>query len=339
MSAGLEILAVKDLLIPTPAGLYCPVGDFYIDPRERVHRAIITHAHSDHARRGCQHYLAAQPSKALLRQRLGSRAVIETLRYGQTVQHNGVRVSLHPAGHILGSAQVRLEYAGDVWVVSGDYKLHEDPTCEPFEPLRCDVFLTESTFGLPCYRWPPPQQEIHRLERWWRNNQQNGLTSIVLAYSIGKAQRLLASLNAEIGPIVVHPSVAQHLEAYRAAGVKLPKVRRSDDLMALLSKGQCLILAPPAARRSNWWWPFRPCAWAWVSGWVLRSSQFRIRFDAPEQYTSTNVGFVISDHADWPGLQQAIEMSGARTVWVTHGYTEAFAAWLRKSGRTTVVLE
>lgn len=331
---------LKDLLVPTPAGLYCPVGDFYIDPRQRVDRAIITHAHADHAHRGCRWYLAAEPSKGLLRQRLGSRAAIETLRYGKAISLKGVRVSLHPAGHILGSAQVRLEYAGEVWVVSGDYKLQHDPTCEPFEPLRCDVFLTESTFGLPCYHWPEPQQEIHRLESWWQHNQRQNLTSIVLAYSIGKAQRILASLRTDLGPVVVHPAVAQHLEAYRAAGIRLPPVRRTDDPMALLSKGRCLILAPPAARRSNWWWPFRPCAWARASGWVLRSPQYRADWEgANHHHAVLDVGFVISDHADWPGLQQAVELTGARTVWVTHGYTEAFASWLRKTGRTTVVLE
>ncbi|GBD37000.1 Ribonuclease [bacterium HR36] len=331
---------MRDLLIPTPAGWYCPIGDFYIDPRQGVNRAIITHAHSDHARRGCRHYLAAKASKTLLQQRLGRRAAIETLRYGEPLCLNGVRISLHPAGHILGSAQVRLEYGGEVWVVSGDYKLQPDPTCEPFEPLRCDVFLTECTFGLPCYCWPPPDQEMRRLESWWQDNQSQGVTSIVLAYSIGKAQRILASLRPELGPIVVHPTIAQHLEAYRAAGVALPTVRRTDDPMALLQKGRCLIIAPPAARRSHWWWPFRPCAWSWASGWVLRVPQYRLYGQAANHHTpACDVGFVLSDHADWPGLQRAVEMTGARTVWVTHGYTAAFAAWLRKSGRTTLVLE
>jgi putative mRNA 3-end processing factor len=174
------------LLTPTPAGLYCSVGDFYIDPCRQVERAIITHAHSDHARRGCRHYLAARPSRDLLRQRLGKRANIETLRYGETVNHRGVRVSLHPAGHILGSAQVRLEYAGEVWVVSGDYKLQPDPTCDPFEPIRCDVFCTECTFGLPCYRWPPPQDEIARLEQWWQANQQKAPLALCLRIVSGR---------------------------------------------------------------------------------------------------------------------------------------------------------
>jgi putative mRNA 3-end processing factor len=328
------------LLTPTPAGLYCSVGDFYIDPCRQVERAIITHAHSDHARRGCRHYLAARPSRDLLRQRLGKRANIETLRYGETVNHRGVRVSLHPAGHILGSAQVRLEYAGEVWVVSGDYKLQPDPTCDPFEPIRCDVFCTECTFGLPCYRWPPPQDEIARLEQWWQANQQKSTTSIVLAYSIGKAQRILASVHAELGPILVHPAVAQHLEAYRASGIRLPRVRRIDDPLATLHKGRALILAPPAGRRGNWWRPFQPCVWALASGWIQRPRSPLDRFPDYSGYApACSTGFVLSDHADWPGLQQAVEWTGARTVWVTHGYTEAFAAWLRHTGRTTVILE
>jgi len=328
------------LLMPTPAGLYCPIGDFYIDPCQRVEYAIVTHAHSDHARRGCRRYLAASPSKDLLRQRLGPRAVIETVGYGETVDRRGVRVSLHPAGHILGSAQVRLEYGGEVWVVSGDYKLQPDPTCAPFEPIRCDVFLTESTFGLPCYRWPPPDREIARLEQWWQANQQRRVTSVVLAYSIGKAQRILASIHAEIGPILVHPAVAQHLEAYRAAGVRFPEVRRTDDPWALLQKGRALILAPPAGRRGHWWRPFQPCAWALASGWIQRTHSSANRFPDYNGYLPRyDTGFVLSDHADWPGLQQAVEWTGAQTVWVTHGQTEAFAAWLRQTGRTAVVIE
>ncbi|MCS7016780.1 MAG: ligase-associated DNA damage response exonuclease [Gemmatales bacterium] len=331
---------MKDLLIPTPAGLYCPQGDFYIDPRDRVQRAVITHAHSDHARRGCRSYLAALPSKELLRQRLGGRAHIEALRYGESINIRGVRVSLHPAGHILGSAQVRLEYRGEVWVVSGDYKLQQDPTCEPFEPVRCDVFLTESTFGLPKYNWPAPEQEIARLEAWWRANQTRQVTSIVLAYSIGKAQRILASVNPEIGPIVVHDAVARHLEAYRATGVRLPKVKQCSDPMAILERGRCLLLAPPGARRSRWWQSFRPCAWAWASGWVLSRPQYRMNWgDSEDKSNPLVTGFIISDHADWPGLQRAIELTGAQTVWVTHGYTESLAAWLRHSGRTAVLLE
>src|SRR4051812_5596007 len=216
----MEVMA--PLLAPTDDGLYCPLGDFHIDPWRPVPRAVITHGHADHARRGCAQYLAAAPGEPVLRVRLGPDADLIPLPYGQPLDLNGVRVSLHPAGHILGSAQVRLEYRGEVWVVSGDYKLGPDATCAPFEPIHCHTFITESTFGLPIYRWPTEADVFADVNAWWRANAAAGRASVLYAYALGKAQRLLAGLDPSIGPIYCHGAVEVLNDAYRAAGVALP---------------------------------------------------------------------------------------------------------------------
>src|SRR5215212_2870433 len=175
----------------TDRGLHCPAADIYIDPWLPVDRAVITHAHGDHARWGSQHYLGSREGARVLRTRLGADASIETLDYRETRDINGVSLSLIPAGHILGSAQVRLEHRGEVWVVSGDYKLDPDPTCAPFEPVRCHTLVTESTFGLPIYRWPPQSETFAEMRAWWRENAEHGRASLVYAYALGKAQRVL----------------------------------------------------------------------------------------------------------------------------------------------------
>ena len=210
------------LLENTSRGLYCPAGDFYIDPWQPVPRAVITHAHSDHARFGSARYLTTPEGVSLLRERVGQDAAIDSSPYGQTLDMNGVRVSLHPAGHILGSAQVCMEHHGQVAVVSGDYKVESDSTCAPFEPVRCHLFVTESTFGLPIYRWRPTDEIFADMNQWWRDNQQRRRTSVIFAYSLGKAQRVLSGLDSSIGPILVHGAVARFLPHYRAAGVQLP---------------------------------------------------------------------------------------------------------------------
>src|ERR1700710_3122773 len=217
------------LLRITDRGLFCEAGDFYIDPWRPVDRAVISHAHGDHARRGPAHYLAAAPAEGVLRTRLGE-IDLQTLAYGEPVDHFGVRLSLHPAGHVLGSAQVRLEHRGRVWVASGDYFVAgatEDPpegnsTCEPFEPVRCDCFITESTFGLPIYRWAPQREVFADIDQWWSANAAAGRASLLLGYSFGKAQRIRAGVDSSIGPIVVHGAVEPLNRAYRAAGVALP---------------------------------------------------------------------------------------------------------------------
>lgn len=309
-----------DLIQSTPRGLYCPPGDFYIDPWQPVERAVLTHAHADHARPGHAHYLAARDGEAVLRTRLGDVA-LETLAYAETRDINGVKISLHPAGHVLGSAQVRLEHRSEVWVVSGDYKLDPDPTCAAFEPVRCDVFVSESTFGLPVFRWRAPAQVMVELDAWWRANADAGRTSVLFAYALGKAQRVLASVDRSIGPIVCHGAVENLNRAYRAAGVDLPVTRPVTELdKAALSRA--LVIAPPSAQGTPWLKRCGDYADAFASGWMqLRGTRRRRAVDR---------GFVLSDHADWPGLLAAIDASGARRVRVTHGQVAPLIRWLQE---------
>jgi putative mRNA 3-end processing factor len=316
-----------DLVVERPEGLYCPAGDFHIDPWRPVSRAVITHAHADHARRGHGHYLAVRPSEGVLRSRLGD-ITLQTLGYGEVVEHHGVRVSLHPAGHVLGSAQVRLEHGGQVWVVSGDYFVSgtgdTNPTCEPFEPVRCDCFVTESTFGLPVYRWPSQRQVFDDIDSWWAANAAAGEPSLLMAYSFGKAQRLLAGVNAAIGPIVVHGAVEPLNQAYRAAGVALPPTRLVTEITDKASLGRALVVAPPSVQQSPWAQRFTSRRDAFASGWMqLRGARRRRALDR---------GFVLSDHADWPGLQRAIAATGASRVIVTHGYEAVMVRWLQEQG-------
>src|SRR5262245_6108310 len=245
-----------DLVVQRPEGLYCPAGDFYIDPWRPVARAVITHGHGDHARAGHDAYLAHTHSEGLLRRRLGDDIALQTLDYGEPVDLGGVRVSLHPAGHILGSAQVRIEHRGEVWVVSGDYKLTPDPTCAPFEPVRCHTFITEATFALPIYRWPDEAIVMGQINRWWQRNRIRNRASVLTAYGLGKAQRILASLNAgpdaAIGPVFTHGSVERLNEAYRRSGVRLPATRYVGEVKNKSEFAQALIVAPPSAAGSMW---------------------------------------------------------------------------------------
>ncbi|MEO5733642.1 MAG: ligase-associated DNA damage response exonuclease, partial [Rubrivivax sp.] len=332
-----------DLIVQTAQGLYCPPGDFHIDPWRPVARAVVTHAHADHARRGHGAYLATAISEGVLRARLGADIALQGLAYGESVMLNGVRISLHPAGHVLGSAQVRVEYRGRVWVASGDYFVsgHTDDTnstCEPFEPVRCDCFITESTFGLPIYRWAPQVDVMAQIDAWWAANADAGRPSLLLGYSFGKAQRLLAGVDAAIGPIVVHGAVEPLNEAYRAAGVPLPPTR----VLAAVGAGggrkrtaasgdgnaedlrRALVVAPPGVLGSSWTRRLGDFGDAFASGWMqLRGARRRHGVDR---------GFVLSDHADWPGLQRAIAATGASRVIVTHGYEAVMVRWLQQQG-------
>ena len=320
-----------DLIVQRPEGLYCPAGDFHIDPWRPVARAVITHAHADHARRGHGHYLAAAPAEGVLRSRLGE-ITLQTLPYGAEVDHFGVRISLHPAGHVLGSAQVRIEHAGQVWVASGDYFVageandarEDNATCAPFEPVRCHCFITESTFGLPIYRWPAQRKVFDAINAWWRANAEAGRASVLMAYSFGKAQRILAGVDSSIGPIVVHGAVQPLNAAYRAAGVALPATRLVTELSDKASLRRALVIAPPSVQGSPWLKRFGDCSDAFASGWMqLRGARRR---------RSVDRGFVLSDHADWPGLQRAITATGAQRVIVTHGYEAVMVRWLTEKG-------
>ncbi|MGE8359550.1 ligase-associated DNA damage response exonuclease [Pseudomonas sp.] len=314
-----------DLVVARPEGLYCPPGDFYIDPWRPVERSIITHAHGDHARRGNGHYLAAAPGEGILRSRLGEDIRLQTLPYGEHLEHHGVTLSFHPAGHVLGSAQVRLEYQGEVWVASGDYKVEPDGTCAPFEPVRCHTFITESTFGLPIYRWQPQADIFAGIDAWWRDNAAAGKASVLFAYSFGKAQRILHGIDASIGPILVHGAVEPLNDVYRAGGVHLPPTRYAGDIAKndpLLR--QALILAPPSAGGSTWMRRFGDYSDAFASGWMLLRGTRRRR--------GVDRGFALSDHADWPGLLWAIEQTGAERVMVTHGQVNVLVRHLREQG-------
>ena len=312
------------LLTHTDHGLYCAAGDFFVDPWRPVARAVITHAHGDHARPGSAAYLCAAPGEGILRLRLGPEARIEPLPYGEPRRINGVTVSLHPAGHILGSAQVRIEGEGEVWVVSGDYKTGPDPTCAPFAPVACDTFITEATFGLPIYRWPPAAEVFAAVNAWWRANQAAGRTSVLFAYALGKAQRVLAGVDPTIGPIYAHGAVHRLNNAYIDSGVRLPDWRYAGDAPPGADWSRALVIAPTSAQGTPWLRRFGEVSTAFASGWMHVRGQRRRR--------SVDRGFVLSDHADWPGLLSAVAAGGARRVLVTHGYTAVLARYLREQG-------
>jgi putative mRNA 3-end processing factor len=312
------------LLKSTDAGLYCEAGDFFVDPNTPVDRAVVTHAHGDHARRGSGAYLTSAEGESVLRHRMNEDAVIDTLPYGEPIDLNGVRLSFHPAGHVRGSAQVRLEYDGEVWVVTGDFKVTPDPTCTPFELVPCDVLITECTFGLPIYRWPEPEAVFDQINRWWRKNREEGLTSVLFGYSFGKAQRLLAGVDASIGPIYTHGAVEKMTETYRQDGVDLPATTYVSDENAPDDWSKALVVAPSHAGGSRWMQRFDPVSTGFASGWM------RIRGN--KRRRSLDRGFVLSDHADWPRLNDVIRDSGAETVYVTHGNNDTFARWLQENG-------
>jgi putative mRNA 3-end processing factor len=306
-------------------GMYCEAGDFYIDPWLPVERAVITHGHGDHARWGSERYLASREGEGVLRTRLGPSAKIRVVDWGEPVDVNGVRVSLHPAGHILGSSQIRIEYRGDVWVASGDYKTDPDPTCTPFELVRCHTFITESTFGLPIYRWVPDAEVFDAIRAWWRQNREHGRTSVIFGYALGKAQRLLAGLaDADIGPVYTHGAVERLNRDYRRGGVRLAETQYASGMPRGHDFAGSLVVAPPSAAGSMWIRRFGSISTGFASGWMrVRGARRRRAVDR---------GFVLSDHVDWPSLLRAVEGTGAERVWVTHGTREPLVRWLTDRG-------
>ncbi len=309
----------------TDRGLYCEAADCYIDPWKPVPRALITHAHGDHLTWGCESYLLAEPGASVARERLGQFAArVETIPYGATRLINGVHVSFHPAGHILGSAQIRLEHQGEVWVVSGDYKTDPDPTCAPWEPVRCHTFITESTFGLPVYRWPSQQSVFADINSWWRDNADAGRVSLLYGYALGKAQRMLAGLDESIGPILTHGAVEKMTQCYRDAGIALPATTYATLAQKTDGWSRAIVVAPPSTDGSTWARRFGAYSAAFASGWMLVRGARRRR--------SVDRGFVLSDHVDWPQLLSAIDATGAERVWVTHGFTGPVVRWLQEHG-------
>ena len=313
-----------DLLRLTPAGLYCERGGFFIDPWSSVAKAVITHAHADHARRGSKEYLTTHSGKPVLQSRMGPGATIQSVAYGERVLMGDVTVSLHPAGHILGSAQVRIEHRGEVWVVSGDYKVAPDHLVDAFELVPCHTFITESTFGLPIYRWRPQAELYAEINAWWRENQAEGRTSVIHGYSLGKAQRILAGLDREIGPIYCHASVAQCNRDYEAGGVRLEGWRMLSEAPPRCDWSRAIIVSPPQAHGSDAPRRYGETSTAFCSGWMtVRGTRRRESIDR---------GFPLSDHADWPELTETIRATGAERVYVTHGSTATLVRWLIEQG-------
>jgi putative mRNA 3-end processing factor len=313
----------------TDSGIYCPAGDFHIDPWRPVPRALVTHGHSDHARWGMGSYLATDKALPVILKRLGH-ITAEGIAYGRPRQIGAAKVSFHPAGHVPGSAQIRVEVAGEVWVVSGDYKTEPDGLAEAFEPVSCHTFISECTFGLPIFRWELQPRVMARIRDWWARNAAEGKISILGAYSFGKAQRLLSGL-AGHGPILTHGAVEEMTATLRAQGYPLPDtVRVTPDVTARTHPG-ALAIAPPSALGSAWSARLGPVEEAFVSGWMAVRGIRRRR--------ALGTGFVLSDHADWQGLNDAIRATGAERVFVTHGYTAPFRQWLETKGYDAGIVE
>ena len=323
-------MAKERVLTFTDRGIYCPAGDFFIDPWRPVDRALITHGHSDHARPGMGRYLATRSAAPVIRHRLGEVA-LETVSYAEKRTIGGATVSFHPAGHVPGSAQIRVEVSGEVWVVSGDYKVVADGVSEPFEPVRCHSFITECTFGLPVFKWDAPEAVAGEINRWWAANREAGRFSVCGAYALGKAQRILAALDPSIGPILTHGAIENTNEVLRSQGIALPQTVRVTPELDVKAHEGAFVLATPSALGSTWAGRFRPASTAFASGWMALRGVRRRR--------AADRGFVMSDHADWDGLNSAIRATGCERVFVTHGYTSVFRRWLESQGYDAGVVE
>lgn len=326
---------MPELLELTPEGLYCRAGDFHVDPWRPVPRAVVTHGHADHARAGMGVVHAATPGLGLLRWRLGDAQALSGHAYGESFVLGGARVSLHPAGHVLGSAQVRIEVDGRVWVVSGDYKRDDDPTCTPFEVVPCDVFITEATFGLPVYRWRPASEVAAEIRAWWDACATRGEAALLLCYALGKAQRILAELARLPGgldrEVLLHGAMGPGVAIYREAGAALPPTRPLSDEARGKDLAGALVLAPPSAVGSPWMRRFKAVSVGFASGWMqLRGNRRRRGVDR---------GFVVSDHADWDSLLRTCRETGARRVLATHGNTESLVRVLRDEGIDAAALK
>lgn len=310
-----------NLISFTDKGLYCSVGNFYIDPWKPVEKAIITHGHSDHAYSGHKYYLCHHFSKPILQLRLGNNNY-ESIGWNENVLINGIKVSLHPAGHIIGSSQVRIEYKGEVWVVSGDYKTENDGISGEFQPIKCNTFITESTFGLPIFNWKPQQHIFSNIINWISKNKETGKTSILLAYSLGKAQRVIQHIKETTQNIYAHGAIYNTHQVLMNSGWKLPSIERiTPDTPKDLLKGT-VVIAPPGADGSPWIKRFAPYSVGVCSGWMQIRGNVRRR--------NVDAGFALSDHADWQGLLQSINATGAQRVFVTHGFQSAFSRYLNE---------
>jgi putative mRNA 3-end processing factor len=320
----------KGLLVHTGLGLYCPKADVYLDPWKPVKKAILSHGHADHARWGSSSYLCTPTAAPVIKYRLGE-INLETLPFGEEKLINGVSFSFHPAGHILGSAQIKVSYKGEIVVFSGDYKTANDGFSEAFEPVKCHTFITESTFGLPVYHWQDQKWVFNEMEEWCKNNRNNDQLSILYGYSLGKAQRILQGLPESVGPIFTHSTIEAVLNVMRNQGVSLKNTIPVNEHLTRAELLSGVIIAPPAVQNSNWLKKFEPIRNGVVSGWMaLRGARRRRNADK---------GFVLSDHADWDGLNEAISLTGAENIFVTHGYTDILSKWLIDKGLNAHPLE
>ena len=312
------------MLVFTDKGIYCPPADVYLDPWKPVKKALITHGHSDHAYFGHDSYLCTHAAAPVIRHRLQLSENLQSVGFGELVEINGVRFSFHPAGHIIGSAQIRVEYKGEVWVFSGDYKLQDDGISESFEPIQCHTFITESTFGLPVYAWKAQEEIFQDINTWWKSNRDEGKVSVIAGYTLGKSQRILQNIDPSIGKIYVHGAVAAINDVIQAQGIKLNDTFRVHKDTAKKDVEGSLVICPPSAVGSPWIRRFDPFSLGIASGWMMLRGARRRR--------GADRGFALSDHADWNDLNTAIRETGAENVFVTHGYTESFSRWLNEKG-------
>lgn len=314
---------MTDLIIKDENGLYVPDADVYLDPWRKVKKAIISHMHADHCRFGNKQYIIPSGSLEVFKKRIGP-AVVSTRSFGESFSINGVKFSFHPAGHIPGSAQIRVESGGEVWVYSGDYKTEPDGLSEPFEPVLCHTFITECTFGLPVYQWKPQSSVYEEIIDWWTENQSQNRPSVLLAYSLGKAQRLVAGLSGGPGPIFCHSASQQMTNAVRRDGYDLKRTRPLTEKTPSEVLNQSLVIISPSGFSNHFMKKFKDASTAAASGWMsIRGARRRRGVDR---------GFTLSDHADWNGLLKAIKATGAERVLCTHGYQHIFAQYLRETG-------
>ena len=321
---------MSNLLTFTPEGIYCAAGDFHIDPWLPVPLALITHGHADHSRLGMGAYMATTSAAPVMRHHLGE-IKMDTVAYGDVTSINGVDVSFHPAGHVPGSAQIRVAHKGDVWVASGDYKTVDDGLSEPFEPVRCNAFITESTFGLPVFNWTPQDILADQINDWWARNAADGVFSLLSCYALGKAQRLLRTVDLSIAPILTHAAIENTNRIMRGQGIALPDTTLVTPDLDLKAHKGALVLATPSALNSTWARRFKPASAAFASGWMALRGVRRRR--------AADRGFIMSDHADWNGLNDAIKQTGAERIFVTHGYTSVFSRWLSEQGYDAKVVQ
>tara|TARA_B100000161_G_scaffold14291_1_gene8736 strand:- start:260 stop:1252 length:993 start_codon:yes stop_codon:yes gene_type:complete len=313
-----------------PEGIYCSQGDFYIDPWRPVDKALITHGHADHARFGSKKYLCTDIAAPVIRHRLGNVA-IETIPYEKELSLNGVNVSFYPAGHVPGSAQILIEIKGERWVVSGDYKVVDDGLSTPFKPIKCHSFISECTFGLPAFNWSPQEIVFKEINSWWHQCISDGLTPILAAYGLGKAQRLIAGLDTNIGPILTHGAIEKTNQIMRDQKIAIPETFLVTSKLDLANFKNAIVLAPPSALSTSWVKKFGKISTGYASGWMAIRGIKRRR--------AADKGFVISDHADWNGLNLAIKETEAEKIFVTHGYTDSFSKWLQFKGLNASVVK